>query len=60
VGLFLFRLWHDEADRNASPAMGRYLAGIIPNCKASFYPGEGHFSLLANQADEILEELVPG
>ncbi|MEJ2556534.1 MAG: alpha/beta hydrolase [Anaerolineae bacterium] len=51
-------LWHGEADRVVPPAMGRYLAGKIPNCRAKFIPGEGHFSLLPNHAQEILEALV--
>lgn len=54
------RLWHGEADRNVPPAMGRFLAEAIPDCRARFYPGEGHFSLLVRYAPEILEELVPG
>ena len=36
-----------------------YLAETIPDCRASFYPGKGHFSLLVNKAGEFLEELVP-
>jgi pimeloyl-ACP methyl ester carboxylesterase len=52
-------LWHGEADRNAPPAMGRFLARAIPECQARFYPDEGHFSLLVHHASEILDELVP-
>lgn len=51
-------LWHGEADKVVPPAMGRYLADKIPNCRAKFIPGEGHFSLLPNHAQEILETLV--
>lgn len=51
-------LWHGEADTVVPPAMGRYLADTIPNCQAKFIPGEGHFSLLPNHAQEILEALV--
>jgi pimeloyl-ACP methyl ester carboxylesterase len=35
-------LWHGEQDANAPVTMGRYLAGVIPKCQASFVPGEGH------------------
>jgi len=35
-------LWHGEQDANAPVAMGRYLASVIPDCQATFYPGEGH------------------
>lgn len=51
-------LWHGEADKVVPPAMGHYLANTIPNCRAKFIPDEGHFSLLPNYAQEILEALV--
>ena len=51
-------LWHGEADRNTPIAMGRYMAQAIPDCRATFYPDEGHFSLGANHLDEILSALV--
>jgi pimeloyl-ACP methyl ester carboxylesterase len=35
-------LSHGEEDANAPVAMGRFLASVIPECHASFYPGEGH------------------
>lgn len=48
-------LWQGEADRLVSPAMGRYLAGRIPGCRAWFYPGEGHL-LVVSRISEILGE----
>ena len=51
-------LWHGEADKIVPPAMGHYLADTIPNCRAKFIPEEGHFSLLPNHVQEILEALV--
>lgn len=51
-------LWHGEDDTVTPPAMGRYLAQAIPNCQARFIPGEGHFSLLPNHVEEILNTLV--
>ena len=50
-------LWHGEDDTVVPPAMGRYLAEIIPNCYARFLPNDGHFSLLPNHVDEILDVL---
>jgi hypothetical protein len=32
--------------------MGRYQASAIPNCKATFYEGEGHL-LIVTHIDEI-------
>ena len=37
------RLWHGEADGVVPVAMGRYLAGSIPDCRAEFIPGAGHY-----------------
>jgi len=51
-------LWHGEDDTVTPPEMGRYLAQAIPNCHARFLPSEGHFSLLPNHVDEILNKLA--
>src|SRR5690606_31171816 len=37
------RLWHGDADRIVPVEMGRYLAAAIPNCRAEFIPGAGHY-----------------
>jgi pimeloyl-ACP methyl ester carboxylesterase len=47
------QLWQGEQDANAPVAMGRYLAGAIPECQASFYHGEGHFHFI-DRLSEIL------
>jgi pimeloyl-ACP methyl ester carboxylesterase len=46
-------LWQGELDKNVPPSMGRYQAHAIPNCRATFYPGEGHISLVVNHVEEI-------
>ena len=51
-------LWQGECDRNVPAAMARYVAKTIPDCRAKFYPEEGHLSLLAHHLEEILEVLV--
>jgi pimeloyl-ACP methyl ester carboxylesterase len=51
-------LWHGEEDRSVPSTMGRYQARAIPNCRAVFYPGEGHFSLAINHMEEILSSLL--
>ncbi len=51
-------LWQGEEDTTVPPAMGRYLAQRIPNCRARFFPGEAHFSLVLNRAGEILATLA--
>jgi pimeloyl-ACP methyl ester carboxylesterase len=50
------RLWHGEQDANAPVAMGRYLATSIPECRATFYPGEGHLHFI-DRLPEILAEM---
>ena len=39
-------LWHGQADANAPITMGRYLAATIPECSATFFPGEGHLHFI--------------
>jgi pimeloyl-ACP methyl ester carboxylesterase len=51
-------LWHGEMDGNAPPAMARYMAAAIPNCRSSFYSGEGHLSLVSKYLVEILNVLI--
>jgi pimeloyl-ACP methyl ester carboxylesterase len=52
-------LWHGENDTIVPAAMGRSVAARIPNCRARFYAGEGHFSLSAHRMNEILDRLSP-
>ena len=47
-------LWHGEDDRMAPVAFGRYAAGRLPDCVATFCPGEGHMSILVNRMEEML------
>ncbi len=51
-------LWHGEKDNNVPVSVGQYAAGAIPNCQATFFDNEGHFSLPVNHMREILSVLV--
>ncbi|HEY5158887.1 MAG TPA: alpha/beta hydrolase [Anaerolineales bacterium] len=51
---FPVRLLHGEADLNVPVAVARNVASSIPSCQATFYPGEGHFSTVANHLDEVI------
>jgi pimeloyl-ACP methyl ester carboxylesterase len=51
-------LWHGERDTNDPIAMGRHLAAAIPDCRASFYPGEGHLHFV-DRLPQILRALCP-
>jgi pimeloyl-ACP methyl ester carboxylesterase len=51
-------LWHGEQDNNVSGSVGHYVADAIPNCHATFFDNEGHFSIIFNHMEEILSVLV--
>ncbi len=51
-------LWQGDADANVPASMGRYQAQAIPNCEATFFPGEGHL-LIVDRMPEILSALTP-
>lgn len=46
-------LWHGEKDQIVPSKMGRYMAQAIPDCRATFYADEGHFSIILNRIKEI-------
>jgi pimeloyl-ACP methyl ester carboxylesterase len=50
-------LWQGEEDPSVPPAMGRYLAQTIPNCKTTFIPGAGHLWIV-DHVGEVLDALV--
>ena len=51
------RLWQGEQDTMVPAAMGRFQAGHLPKCQATFYPSDGHISIIVNHAAEILTAL---
>lgn len=51
------RLWHGDADETIAAPMGRHLAAALPNCEATFVPGEGHM-LCLTRWDEILRSFA--
>jgi pimeloyl-ACP methyl ester carboxylesterase len=50
-------VWQGEADPNVPPVMGRYLAGAIPDCLATYVPGAGHM-LFYTYFAQILQQIV--
>ena len=50
-------VWHWEGDFLTPIQMGKYIAGQIPNAKAHFLPGGGHYSIF-DQWAEILAILT--
>jgi pimeloyl-ACP methyl ester carboxylesterase len=51
------RLWHGEADGVVPVAMGRHLANVIPDCRAEFIPGGGHY-LVFDRIGPLLDAMV--
>lgn len=50
-------LWHGERDNQVPVAMGREVARRLPSCKATYYPDDGHISVIARHAEEIVKAL---
>jgi pimeloyl-ACP methyl ester carboxylesterase len=51
-------LWYGEKDTNAPVQMGRCLARRIPTCHATFYPDEGHLSIMTHHIGDVLGALA--
>ncbi|HEX7173017.1 MAG TPA: alpha/beta hydrolase [Candidatus Limnocylindria bacterium] len=51
-------MWHGTEDRNAPPAMARWLARRMPRVDLRWLEGEGHISAAVNHADRILHGLA--
>lgn len=52
------QIWHGEMDQNAPVAMAQYMENALPKSQATYYPEEGHVSLLHHHAQEILMSLA--
>jgi pimeloyl-ACP methyl ester carboxylesterase len=50
-------LWHGDSDTVVPISMGRYMAGAIPKCRATYRPNEGHH-MAFDMMDEVLGALV--
>lgn len=53
-------LWHGELDDQIKVTQARESVKRLPHCEATFYPGDGHISTIANHADEIVRSLMQG
>lgn len=51
------QLWHGEVDQNAPVAMARYMQSALSNGRVTYYPGEGHVSVMRRHSLEILRAL---
>jgi pimeloyl-ACP methyl ester carboxylesterase len=53
-------LWHGADDRVVSPEQGRILARTVTSATEHLVPGEGHFSLFARHAEEVMRSVMGG
>ena len=53
-------IWHGQDDRVVSPEQSRILARALRLVTEKVLPGEGHFSLFARHAEEVMESLLSG
>jgi pimeloyl-ACP methyl ester carboxylesterase len=51
-------LWHGAADNLAPAMLAHHIADHLPDCKATFYPNEGHTDPLTKHIDEITAMVV--
>jgi pimeloyl-ACP methyl ester carboxylesterase len=51
-------LWHGERDGNVPCCVGKSIAQVIKHCRPTFYPEEGHISVLRYHGTEILRALL--
>lgn len=48
------RLWHGLEDTVVPVALGKYLAGELPDCEAKWVPGLGHYGLVVTCLEEVI------
>jgi pimeloyl-ACP methyl ester carboxylesterase len=51
-------VFHGDQDRTVAVAVARELADSVPGARLRVFSGEGHFSLLAREAHEVLAQLA--
>jgi pimeloyl-ACP methyl ester carboxylesterase len=50
-------LWHGELDNQVPISMGRSVEEKLHKCHATYYPNEGHISLIVNHARDIINAI---
>lgn len=51
-------LWHGERDTQIPVSAARSLAQKLTTCKTTYYPNEGHISLIVNCSKDIIHTLI--
>jgi len=55
---FDLRAWHGEIDEVVPAGMTRHLESQVPRCKATYFPTDGHFSIILGRIDEVFGEVI--
>jgi pimeloyl-ACP methyl ester carboxylesterase len=50
-------IWHGEQDQEILQITAQNQAAAIPDCRTTYFPHEGHYSLYINHIEVILKEL---
>jgi pimeloyl-ACP methyl ester carboxylesterase len=53
-------LWQGEADENTPSVWAHYIAKELPNCRATFFPQEGHFAIFPHWKEVFQMLLLDG
>jgi pimeloyl-ACP methyl ester carboxylesterase len=51
-------LWHGELDKDIPLAPARQIAERLAQCRAAYYPDEGHISVIVNHQEDIVKALL--
>jgi pimeloyl-ACP methyl ester carboxylesterase len=51
-------VFHGDEDQIMHVRPAQKMARVLRECAATFYAGEGHFSVLVNKADQLMETLL--
>jgi pimeloyl-ACP methyl ester carboxylesterase len=51
-------LWQGDYDKTVPISVGKYMAKLIPNCQAKFFPDEGHISIVVNKMNYMAKSLT--
>ena len=51
-------LWHGHADTVVPSSIGKYYAARVPGIDATFTEDDGHFSIVLNHTDDIIQRLT--
>ena len=54
---FLATFMQFYLDKEVPVSIGREVAEKLGQCRATFYPGEGHISVIVNHAQDIVSAL---